>query len=338
MPKTWNVSVSRARHAFVQRGVRYGVQAGIIAAGTALAASSLNHTAFLPQIPLMERVVASAPAPSATTVVADLMRRTPAAKVAPGGLDAGLEHERIAFWVNRLSTTLGHGFERSLGRMAKYADMITTKLDAKQAPRDLIYLAMIESEFNPTAQSPVKAVGMWQFMSATAKRFGLQVGPKVDERTDPARATDAAIAYLSHLHDRFGSWYLAAAAYNSGEGTVQRALKRVTGRTTGTDEDFFRILPVLPRETQDYVPKLIAAARIGNAPHEYGLTARVMESNGDVSLTPMRNATLVRKTALTPRVKKTVAKQTAAKRVKPHSSKPSVKRAALAKRRVVTAQ
>ena len=166
--------------------------------------------------------------------------------------------------------------------MSKYTGMITAKLEAKQAPRDLIYLAMIESEFNPSARSPMKAVGMWQFMTATARRFGLAVGPKVDERKDPARATDAAVEYLSSLHDRFGSWYLAAAAYNSGEGTVLRALKKVTGRSTGTDEDFFRILPALPRETQDYVPKLIAAARIGNAPHEYGLTVRESVADRDV--------------------------------------------------------
>jgi len=93
----------------------------------------------------------------------------------------------------------------------------------------------------------------------------------VDERKNPARSTDAALAYLEQLHDRFGSWYLAAAAYNSGQGTVSRALKRVTGKSTGTDADFFRILNVLPKETQDYVPKLIAASRIGNAPAKYGI-------------------------------------------------------------------
>jgi len=197
--------------------------------------------------------------------VATVLERTPKSRIAPGGLDAGLEHERITYWVDKFSTTLSTGFHRSLTRMSKYADMIIAKLDAKKAPRDLIYLAMIESQFDPKAQSPVHAVGMWQFMTETAKRFGLTVGNKVDERKNPARATDAAIAYLSHLHDRFGSWYLAAAAYNSGEGTVQHALQRVLGRKTGTDADFFRILPVLPRETQDYVPKLIASARVGNA-------------------------------------------------------------------------
>jgi membrane-bound lytic murein transglycosylase D len=85
----------------------------------------------------------------------------------------------------------------------------------------------------------------------------------VDERKNPTKSTDAALTYLSQLYDRFGSWYLAAAAYNSGPGTVSRALKKVTGRTKGTDADFYRILPNLPRETRDYVPKLVAAARVG---------------------------------------------------------------------------
>jgi membrane-bound lytic murein transglycosylase D len=126
---------------------------------------------------------------------------------------------------------------------------------------------------------------MWQFMSATAKRFGLTVKGRVDERRDPARATDAAVAYLSDLYDRFGSWYLAAAAYNSGEGTVLKALRATTGKSTGTDEDFFKILPRLPKETQDYVPKLIAAARVGSSPERYGLNPapKAEVANGDVA-------------------------------------------------------
>jgi membrane-bound lytic murein transglycosylase D len=173
--------------------------------------------------------------------------------------------------VQRLTTSLKGDFKQSLGRMDRYAGMINAKLDAKGMPRELIYLATIESNFNPTAKSRVSAVGLWQFMSGTARQFGLTVGRKVDERKDPAKATDAALAYLSELHDRFGSWYLAAAAYNSGAGTVSKALRTVTGKTTGTDADFFRILPRLPRETQDYVPKLIASARVGSDPAKYGM-------------------------------------------------------------------
>lgn len=271
MPKTWTTLPRRVRHAFVHAGARYGIRLGIVAAGSMAAVGSLGHKSPLAGRPSLVEAVSKA-APTSKGVSLEYLARTPKSRIAPGGLDAGLEHERISYWVKQFSTTLSGGFERSLERMSKYADMITAKLDAKKAPRDLIYLAMIESQFNPKAQSPVHAVGMWQFMSETAKRFGLKVGKTVDERKNPARSTDAAIAYLSHLHDRFGSWYLAAAAYNSGEGTVQRALQRVLGRKTGTDADFFKILPVLPRETQDYVPKLIASARVGNAPHAYGLS------------------------------------------------------------------
>ena len=186
-------------------------------------------------------------------------------------LDSGVNHPRIEKWVQRLTTSLKGDFKQSLDRMGRYDEMILAKLDARQMPRQLIYLAMIESNFNPTARSRVSAVGLWQFMSGTARQFGLTVRRGTDERKDPAKATDAALSYLSNLHDRFGSWYLAAAAYNSGEGTVSRALKKVTGRTQGTDADFFRILSSLPRETQDYVPKLIASARVGSDRGKYGM-------------------------------------------------------------------
>jgi membrane-bound lytic murein transglycosylase D len=186
-------------------------------------------------------------------------------------LDMSVNHSRIDEWVKRLTTSLRGDFTTSLTRMDKYSDMITAKLDAKQMPRELIYLAMIESNFNPNARSKVGAVGLWQFMSATARQFGLTVKGHTDERKNPDDATDAALTYLSALHDRFGSWYLAAAAYNSGAGTVSKALKKVTGKSQGTDEDFFRILPSLPRETQDYVPKLIASALVGSDPAKYGL-------------------------------------------------------------------
>lgn len=187
------------------------------------------------------------------------------AALVPAGLDTSIQHGRIDKWIHKFTTSLRGDFSKSLTRMDKYASMITRKLDARDMPRELIYLAMIESNFNPTARSRVGAVGMWQFMSGTARSFGLTVKGRTDERKDPNEATDAALQYLSALHNRFGSWYLAAAAYNSGEGAVSRALKKVTGKTKGTDEDFFRILSALPRETQDYVPKLIAAAKVGAA-------------------------------------------------------------------------
>ena len=189
--------------------------------------------------------------------------------------DPGSKQPRVESWVHKLSTSLRGDVEQSLGRMNKYADMITTKLDDRGMPHDLIYLAMIESRFEPKARSHASAVGLWQFMASTARRFGLEVGRGVDQRKSPAASTDAALSYLAALHRRFGSWYLAAAAYNSGEGTVQRALKKITGRTTGTDADFFKILPALPKETRDYVPKLIATATIASDPESYGISASV---------------------------------------------------------------
>jgi hypothetical protein len=259
---------------------RFGIKAAIVASGVAVAAGTLHKTTYMSRTPLAERIVSSAPTnvktPWGTSRSAD-------SSIAPGGLDAGVDHARIAYWVKRLSTTMSGDFGRTLEKKAKYSDMIEAKLAAKQMPKDLVYLAMIESEFNPNAKSPVKALGLWQFMSGTARQFGLTVHGRVDERRDPERATDAAVAYLSALHDRLGSWYLAAAAYNSGEGTVRKALRAVTGKTVGTDDDFFRILPSLPRETQDYVPKLIAAARVGNAPERYGITVYEATADGEVA-------------------------------------------------------
>ena len=252
---------------------RWTIQAGIIALGAVVAFGTVQRGSYVPQAPLVKRLAAgdSAAKKKVSSLVA---AASPAADTTSdeSELDAGVDHPRIDYWVKRLTTTLSSGFKTSLTRMDKYESMIEGKLAAKEMPQDLIYLAMIESEFNPNAKSRVSAVGLWQFMKGTAKQYGLSVNKKVDERKNPARSTDAAITYLSSLYDQFGSWYLAAAAYNSGAGTVRKALRKVTGKTQGTDEDFFRIMPKLPKETQDYVPKLIAAARVGNDPEKYGLT------------------------------------------------------------------
>ena len=184
---------------------------------------------------------------------------------------ANIANPLVDKWVKRFESSLKLDFTAALARGAAYDTMISQKLAARQMPRELLYLAMIESEFKPTARSPVAAVGLWQFMAGTARQFGLAVGRGGDERKDPAKETDAALAYLSQLHDRFGSWYLAAAAYNAGPGAVATALRRVMGKTSGSDADFYRIAARLPAETRNYVPKLIAAARIGKRPSTYGI-------------------------------------------------------------------
>jgi membrane-bound lytic murein transglycosylase D len=183
-----------------------------------------------------------------------------------------LEHPRVDSWIKRFTGDQRRSYATYLNRMAKYEPMISRKLAERDMPQGLIYLAMIESGFNPTAKSRVAATGLWQFMTATGREYGLKVSGRVDERKNPARATDAALDYLADLHDRFGSWYLAAAAYNTGQGRVAKVMKQVTGRTKGTDADYYRIASRLPKETREYVPKMIAAARIGTDPAKYGFS------------------------------------------------------------------
>lgn len=181
-----------------------------------------------------------------------------------------IDHPRVESWVTKFTTAQRPSFATFLDRMDKYAPMIRQKLAERGMPEELAYLPLIESGFNPSAQSPAKASGLWQFIAATAQRYGLTVTGRVDERRDPVKETDAALSYLSDLYDRFGSWYLAAAAYNVGEGRVERAMKQVTGSTRGTDADFYAISHLLPAETQNYVPKLVAAAKIASDPQAYG--------------------------------------------------------------------
>ena len=205
-----------------------------------------------------------------TTATANALATQP---IVSGAARVGLpdiEHARVTSWIKRFTTDQRRSFATYLDRMTKYEPMIAEKLEKRDMPQGLIYLAMIESGFNPTAKSRVAATGLWQFMGPTAREYGLKVTGRTDERKNAARSTDAALEYLADLHDRFGSWYLAAAAYNTGQGRVARIMKQVTGREKGTDEDFYRISSRLPKETREYVPKLVAAARIGAEPEKYG--------------------------------------------------------------------
>ncbi len=200
---------------------------------------------------------------------------TAASALQPGWDLPNLDHAHVDSWVRKFSTNprLKSDFAVWLDRKTTYEPMISAKLTERDMPQDLIYLAMIESGFNPKAKSPAAAGGLWQFISETGKRYGLTVNKRVDERNQPAKATDAALSYLSDLHDRFGSWYLAAAAYNTGENRVGRLMRQVTGSEKGTDADYYRISSLLPRETQNYVPMMIAAARIAKDPVKYGFPA-----------------------------------------------------------------
>lgn len=176
-------------------------------------------------------------------------------------------NEFVDQWV-RFFTGRGRGtFERWLQRSTRYIPMIKQVLQEEGLPPDLIYLAMIESGFNPKARSHAKAVGPWQFIKSTGERYGLQVDYWIDERKDITKSTRAAAHYLKELHQIFGSWYLAAAAYNAGEGKVLMAIRRDRSRNFW---ELSRKKKNFRKETQNYVPKIIAAALLAKNPERYG--------------------------------------------------------------------
>jgi membrane-bound lytic murein transglycosylase D len=195
---------------------------------------------------------------------------TPATPPAARNVLADLPHERVEYHMARFTGEKRAEFASYLERKQQYDAMIREKLRRRGMPEDLLYLAMIESGFNPQARSLAEARGIWQLVADTARRYGLRVDEEVDERNDPEKATDAALSYLSYLYNRFGSWYLAAAAYNTGENRVGRLMTEAFGRETGSDEDYYRIWDQLPGETRDFVPAMVAAARIGREPARYG--------------------------------------------------------------------
>jgi membrane-bound lytic murein transglycosylase D len=180
-----------------------------------------------------------------------------------------LAHERVDYHIARFTGEKREEFASYLTRKAEYESMIREKLRRRGMPEELLYLAMIESGFNPEAHSAQAARGIWQLVPDTARQWGLRVDDTVDERTDAEKATDAALSYLAFLYNRFDSWYLAAAAYNSGENRVARIMTEATGKESGTDEDYFRIWEQLPGETRDFLPAMIAAIRIGREPARY---------------------------------------------------------------------
>jgi membrane-bound lytic murein transglycosylase D len=185
-------------------------------------------------------------------------------------------HSRVMHYVQQFSGTARERMEQRLSRGTRYEPMIRAKLSAAGLPEDLTYLALIESGYDPHAYSRAAAVGMWQFMTATAKDVGMRVDWWMDERRDPARATDGAIRFLGYLQRQFGSLYLAAAAYNGGPGRVARGLTRFAEEMEGAEgEDRFFALAdqdYLHSETKNYVPQLIAAAIVGKSPARYGMS------------------------------------------------------------------
>lgn len=194
---------------------------------------------------------------------------------APTQPDAEVEGNTIPMTSNRLvnqSTTYlrkepDKHVTRWLDRVRVYGPMIEHILAEEEVPRELKYLAMIESGLNPDARSWAGAVGMWQFMPSTGRNYGLTINAWVDERRDPEKATRAAARHLRDLHEELGDWHLALAGFNCGLGCVRRAVRR----SDAQDPSYWDVYEYLPRETQGYVPMFIAAARVMENPEAFGI-------------------------------------------------------------------
>jgi membrane-bound lytic murein transglycosylase D len=168
--------------------------------------------------------------------------------------------------ITLFSDKIKERFSIWLSRSGKYLDLMKGILKEQNVPEDIVFLPLIESGFNANAYSPARAVGYWQFIASTAKRYGLEINWWRDERKDPVKSTVAAANYLKDLYQMFGSWNLAMAAYNAGEGKILKALNK-----SNTD-NYWALLEGrhIRNETKNYVPKFIAASLIANSPQSFG--------------------------------------------------------------------
>lgn len=174
-------------------------------------------------------------------------------------------NDLVTNYITFFQTRLRDRFEEWLARSGSYIPMMQQILKQHQLPEDLVFLALIESGFNPKAFSRAKAAGPWQFIKGTGKKYGLRIDQWIDERRDPVKSTVAAARYLKDLYGMFGSWPLSMASYNAGEGRIMRAMARTKA------EDFWGLnSSSLRPETKNYVPKFMAATIIAKEPEKYG--------------------------------------------------------------------
>ncbi len=179
-------------------------------------------------------------------------------------------NDKVLAWLGIYQTRLHDKFQEGLTRSGRYIDMLRSVFREEGLPEDLVYMAHVESAYKPYAYSRARAKGIWQFIAETGSRYGLRRDYWIDERSDPELSTRAAAAYLKDLHEMFGDWYLAMAAYNAGEGKIQRALGRL-GQV-----DFWAIARTsqIRLETKNYVPAILAAILISKNPEKFGFSSR----------------------------------------------------------------
>lgn len=210
---------------------------------------------------------AAPPAPSApATVVSEAPRPIPTLREESLDNIAIVRNEKVEGHMRFFHTAIRDRFEHWLTRLSQYRPLVERIFSEFDLPSDLVFLSLVESGFNPHAYSRAKATGPWQFMKGTAQVYGLRVDQYVDERRDPIKSTVAAARYLRDLYDLFGTWPLAMAAYNAGEGKVMRALQKAQADT------FWDIAATkhIRRETKEYVPRFMAATIIAKNPDQFG--------------------------------------------------------------------
>jgi membrane-bound lytic murein transglycosylase D len=221
------------------------------------------------------------PAPSADRRLLDLVERDLQKAVAQRSetrrlqfSNAVIENPRVRYFISYFSKRQREPFAKALARSGKYFPMMAKVLRDEGLPEDFAYLALVESYFSPHASSRAGALGLWQFVPVTARRYGLRIGTWIDERCDPIKSTRAAAAYLKDLHGAFDRWYLATAAYNAGQGTIEKIVQ------SSRPKDFASLIEKtkLNEETRNFVPKFVAAVLIAANPQKYGFGDVVQET------------------------------------------------------------
>jgi membrane-bound lytic murein transglycosylase D len=176
-------------------------------------------------------------------------------------------NEHVEYEIKQFQTVERNFFINSYKRSRRYIDKIVRELNEAGLPEELAWLPLVESGFNVSALSPARALGLWQFIPSTGYKFGLKRDDWIDERLDPEKSTNAAIAYLRELHRMFGDWTTVLASYNSGEGNVLRVIR---GQKINYLDNFWDLYERLPRETARYVPRFLATLHILKEPEQYG--------------------------------------------------------------------
>lgn len=256
-----------------------------------LAQADLNPAAFYNLRAEFERVLDS------TSETADLFERDrPDFELGPnarsGVLFSGSDvlKERVRAEIEEIQQRYPKNFQAGLDRSAKYLPHIQQEFAKAGLPKDLVWLAMVESQFHPDVTSRAGAVGMWQFMKATGQRYGLQVDNYVDERRNWEKATVAAAKYLSALHDMHGSWALAVSSYNMGEAGIARAVAM-----NGGEKDIWRLIETppasdhIPTETKKFYPRLLASVIVAQSPERYGFRRNPLPPDSTVRV-PIRGS------------------------------------------------